>query len=540
MPLTALPAWRALAAHFETIRDAQMRDWFAAEDAHAPTRAQRFTRTGGGLTLDFSKNRITDQSFALLLQLAREAGVEQKRDAMFAGEIVNPTEKRAALHTALRASDAHAPHAALIHQALEKMSAFAERVRGGHWRGYTGKPIRSIVNIGIGGSELGPKMVCEALHPFGTADLDVHFVSNIDGAEIQRALESIDLDTTLAIVVSKTFTTLETMSNARTLRDAFLQRGAPEAALNMHFVGVTANAQAAIQFGIAFEHLFEMWDWVGGRYSLWSAAGLAIMLKIGPTHFSALRAGAQQMDQHFLNAPLGNNLPVIIALLGIWYRNFFGAQSHLIAPYTSALRHLPAYLQQLEMESNGKSVDLDGQPVPYATAPVLWGAPGTNGQHAFFQMLHQGATLVPTDFIAALKPEHSLFDHHVKLLANCFAQSEALMRGQDADPAPHLRCPGNQPSNTLLLEALTPRALGALLALYEHKTFVQAAVWRINPFDQWGVELGKRLSIAIARALNSTQTLEDVHDSSTRMLIECATHWMKEKCRSAFQGLLDE
>ncbi len=527
MSATALPAWRALAAHFETILDARMRDWFAAEDAYSPARAQRFTRAGGGITLDFSKNRITEHTFALLVQLAREAEIEQKRTAMFAGEIVNPTEGRAALHTALRAGDAKAPHAALIHRELDKMTAFVERVRSAQWLGYTGKPIRSIVNIGIGGSALGPKMVCEALHPFGAADLEVHFVSNVDGAEIQHILASIDLETTLAIVVSKTFTTLETMSNARTLRAAFIQRGAPEAALGRHFVGVTANPQAAVQFGIAPEHVFEMWGWVGGRYSLWSAAGLSIMLKVGPAHFNALRAGAQAMDQHFLNAPLEDNLPVIMALLGIWYRNFFGAQSYLIAPYASALRELPAYLQQLEMESNGKSVDLDGQPVPYATAPALWGAPGTNGQHAFFQMLHQGTTLVPTDFIAVLKPEHSLIDHHVKLLANCFAQSEALMRGQDASRAPHLRCPGNQPSNTLLLDALMPRALGALLALYEHKTFVQAAIWRINPFDQWGVELGKRLGIAIEQALNATAALEeeDVHDSSTRALIERAKQW---------------
>lgn len=532
MNLYSFPAWSALAAHYESIRDAHMRDWFAPENDPAPTRAERFTVTGGGLTLDFSKNRVTEETIALLVQLARETGVQSRRDAMFAGEIVNPTEHRAALHTALRATDANAPHAALVKAERKKMAAFAERVRNGQWLGHTGKPIRYVVNIGIGGSDLGPKMITHALHHFATPKISTHYVSNVDGADLQRVLERIDPEHTLVIVVSKTFTTLETMTNARSLRDWFVRGGCPEDQLSRHFVGVSANPQEVVRFGIAPDNVFEMWDWVGGRYSLWSAVGLSAMIAIGPEHFQRLLAGAHLMDEHFRHAPLERNLPVLLGMLGIWYRNFFGSQSYVVAPYSEALHFLPAYLQQLEMESNGKSATLDGRFVDYPTAAVTWGEPGTNGQHAFFQMLHQGPTIVPIDFIASLTPQHPLAGHHEKLLANCFAQSEALMLGRTEEEArciagpnqaalvPHIMFPGNRPTNTILLEALNPQSLGALIALYEHKVLVQATVWHINPFDQWGVELGKVLSQAVEADLASDTPVDPrKHDSSTRALI---------------------
>ncbi|MBV8627453.1 MAG: glucose-6-phosphate isomerase, partial [Paraburkholderia sp.] len=435
MTMNSLPAWSALQAHYEQIRDARLRDWFAPENDPAPTRAERFTLSGGGLAADFSKNRITDETIRLLVQLAREAGVEKRRDAMFAGEIVNPTEGRAVLHTALRASDPNAPFHAQVKAELAKMSAFADQVRSGAWTGYTGKRIRYVVNIGIGGSDLGPKMVVHALHHLATPDISSFFVSNVDGADMYRVLEQIDPEETLAIVVSKTFTTLETMTNAHSMRDWFVRNGCPENALAKHFVGVSANPAEVVKFGIAKENVFEMWDWVGGRYSLWSAVGLSIMIAVGPAHFAELLAGANDMDQHFREAPLERNLPVLLGMVGIWYRNFFGSQSYLVAPYSEALHFLPSYLQQLEMESNGKSARLDGALVDYPTAAVTWGEPGTNGQHAFFQMLHQGPTIVPIDFIALLTPEHPLADHHPKLLANCFAQSEALMLGRTLEEA---------------------------------------------------------------------------------------------------------
>ncbi len=528
---TSLPAWLALEAHYRTIRNQSMRDWFAAAHDQSPTRAQRFTLEGGGITLDFSKNRITDQTLQLLFQLAHESGVEKQRDAMFAGATVNTTEQRPALHTALRARTADAFYTRQIQQEHKKMAAFAEQVRTGQWLGHTGKPIRHIVNVGIGGSDLGPKMVCEALNHLGHEQLSMHFVTNVDGTELQRVLPQIDPETTLVIIVSKTFTTLETLTNARSIRSWLINNGVPETKLAQHCVGVTANAAEAIQFGIAPENVFAMWEWIGGRYSLWSAAGLAIMLLVGPTHFDALLAGARLMDEHFCTAPIERNLPVVLALLGIWYRNFFNFSTQLIAPYAHALRHLPAYLQQLEMESNGKSVDIHGTHINYATAAVLWGEPGTNGQHAFFQMLHQGTTIVPIDFIVALTPEHQYLDHHLRLLANCFAQSEALMRGRTQEEAvqlagsekkeltPHLIFAGNRPSNTIVLDALTPSSLGALIALYEHKVFVQATVWNINPFDQWGVELGKTLSKDIEKILATQRASAPDHDSSTRALI---------------------
>ncbi len=530
MTPNSLSSWAALQAHYEQIRGARLRDWFAADNT-APTRAQRFTFEGGGLVADFSKNRITDETIGLLIALARETGLEKRRDAMFAGDIVNPTEGRAALHTALRATRTDAPYHAEVRAERAKMAAFAERVRSGAWTGYTGKRIRHIVNIGIGGSDLGPKMVVHALAHLAHPEIASYFVSNVDGADLARVMARIDPEETLAIVVSKTFTTLETMTNARSLRDWFVQAGCPESALAKHFVGVSANPVEVVKFGIARENVFEMWDWVGGRYSLWSAVGLSIMIAIGPIEFDALLKGAAGMDTHFREAPLERNLPALMGLIGIWYRNFFGLQSYLVAPYSEALHYLPSYLQQLEMESNGKSARLDGAFVDYATSAVTWGEPGTNGQHAFFQMLHQGPTIVPIDFIAVLRPEHPLPSHHPKLLANCFAQSEALMLGRTVDEArkvagpdkpdlvPHLVFPGNRPSTTLLVEALTPGSLGALIALYEHKVLVQATVWNINPFDQWGVELGKILGRVVEADLTGSTFDASKHDSSTSALI---------------------
>ncbi|CAH2892002.1 MAG: Glucose-6-phosphate isomerase (EC [uncultured Paraburkholderia sp.] len=539
MTQNSLPSWSSLQAHYEQIRNAHLRDWFAPENDPAPTRAERFAFAGGGLAADFSKNRITDETLKLLVQLAREAGVEKRRDAMFAGEVVNPTEGRAALHTALRAKSPNAPFHAQVEAERAKMAAFAEEVRGGAWTGYTGKRIRHVVNIGIGGSDLGPKMVVHALHHLATPEIATHFVSNVDGADLYNVMQQIDPEETLAIIVSKTFTTLETMTNARSLRDWFLKKGCPENALARHFVGVSANPSEVVRFGIAKENVFEMWDWVGGRYSLWSAVGLSIMIAIGPQQFDELLAGANDMDEHFRTAPLEKNLPVLLGMIGIWYRNFFGSQSYLVVPYSEVLHFLPSYLQQLEMESNGKSARLDGAMVDYPTAAVTWGEPGTNGQHAFFQMLHQGPTIVTSDFVAVLTPEHPLISHHAKLLANCFAQSEALMLGRTLEEAkkvagpdkpelaPHLVFPGNRPTTTLILEALTARSLGALIALYEHKVLVQASVWNINPFDQWGVELGKILGKVVEADLTATSVDDKKHDSSTSALIARARAALK-------------
>jgi len=539
MTLNSLPAWNSLQTHYEQIRDARLRDWFAPENDPAPTRAERFTLAGGGLAADFSKNRITDETLKLLVQLAHEANVEKRRDAMFAGDIVNPTEGRAVLHTALRASNPNAPFYGKIQAERAKMAAFADKVRSGEWKGYTGKRIRYVVNIGIGGSDLGPKMVVHALHHLATPDITTHFVSNVDGADLYRVLTEIDPEETLAIIVSKTFTTLETMTNANSLRDWFVEKGCPQNQLAKHFVGVSANPAEVVKFGIAQENVFEMWDWVGGRYSLWSAVGLSIMIAVGPKQFDELLAGANEMDEHFRSAPLDRNLPVLMGMIGIWYRNFFKSQSYLVAPYSEALHFLPSYLQQLEMESNGKQACLDGSFVTYDTSAVTWGEPGTNGQHAFFQMLHQGPTIVPIDFVAVLTPEHPLVSHHPKLLANCFAQSEALMLGRTREEAekvagpkkpelvPHIMFPGNRPTTTLLVDALTARSLGALIALYEHKVLVQGTVWNINSFDQWGVELGKILGKVVEADITSASVDEKKHDSSTSALIARARAALK-------------
>ncbi|SAL44725.1 glucose-6-phosphate isomerase [Caballeronia humi] len=539
MTLNSLPAWPALQSHYDDISGERLRDWFAPQNDTSPTRAERFTYDGGGIAIDFSKNRITDATLKLLVELAQQAKVAERRDAMFAGGIVNMTEHRAALHTALRATADDAPFQQQVRAEKAKMAAFADKVRDGSWTGYTGKRIRHVVNIGIGGSDLGPKMVVHALHHLASPELDTHFVSNVDGADLYNVLQTIDAEETLAIIVSKTFTTLETMTNARSMRDWFTKQGCPEDALSKHFVGVSANPEEVVKFGIAKENVFEMWDWVGGRYSLWSAVGLSIMLSVGPKNFDGLLEGANKMDQHFRAAPLDKNLPVLLGMLGIWYRNFFGSQCELVAPYSEALHFLSAYLQQLEMESNGKSARLDGTFVDYPTAAVIWGEPGTNGQHAFFQMLHQGPTIIPIDFIAVLTPEHPLPDHHAKLLANCFAQSEALMLGRTLEEAKkvagpgkeelatHLSFPGNRPTTTILLDALTPQTLGALIALYEHKVLVQASVWDINPFDQWGVELGKILGKVVEADITAPSADPAKHDSSTSMLIARARNALK-------------
>ncbi len=552
MPLTSLPIWHALQAHYQAIRHEHLRDWFDASRDVAPTRAERFTFEGAGITLDASKNRITNHTLELLCELARQTGVETQRAALFQGGIVNATEGLAALHTALRTDPV--PTASIAHT-YDAMKRCAQQIREGKWVGATGKPIQHIVQLGIGGSHLGPKMVCDALQQFGLPSLTLHFVSNMDGVDLQRVLDKIDPETTLALVVSKTFQTQETLMNARSLRHwlegklaahPHFQRSttpehkqALERALQRHWIGISANRQAALDFGILKENFFEMPQEVGGRYSLWSAVGLGILIFLGPTHFEALLAGARQMDEHFLHTPLECNLPVLLALLSIWYRNFFGAQTHLVAPYAQALADFPSYLQQLEMESLGKSACVgNGAFVDYDTSAVIWGAAGTNGQHAFFQMVHQGTTLIPTDFIALLTPGHNLAEHHTKLLANCFAQSAALMRGQSQEDLyeiwgssqkasdPHRIFPGNHPSNTLLLDALNPHTLGALIALYEHKVFVQATIWDINPFDQFGVELGKTLGMNIeaqlkattAQSKQKTKTTASL-DSSTQTLI---------------------
>ena len=523
-----------------------MNDLFAVD----PQRFHNLSLEAAGVFLDYSKNRIDAQTLNLLCALARERCVEQYRDRMFAGEKINNTEQRAVLHTALRAP-ATPPItvdgqnvSADVHAMLARIRTFTELVRSGQWPGTRSKALTSIVNIGIGGSFLGPKMACQALRTDCHPALTLHFVSNVDSNELDALLPKLDPDTTLFIVASKTFTTAETMMNAHTARAWLVQHCGADAPAR-HFVAVSTNRAAVTAFGIGADNMFGFWDWVGGRYSVWSAVGLPLALAIGADGFDAFLAGAHAMDQHFRTAPLEQNMPVILALLGIWYRNFFDCRTLSIAPYWQDLQALPAYLQQLDMESNGKQVDVDGRPVTVATAPVLWGDVGTNGQHAYFQLLHQGSELVPVDFITVLQAQTASPAHHTTLLANCFAQSSALMRGkneaevraelaaQQMDPAaidvlaPHRSFPGNRPSNTILLPSMTPHALGALIALYEHKVFVQGVIWGINSFDQWGVELGKALAKGVEAALLAEPgatvkpgaTRELTQDASTRGLI---------------------
>ena len=529
--LTATPEWNALEAHYRKIRGLHLRDLFAAD----PERAERMTVAAAGIHLDYSKNRVTDETLALLLQLARASGLRPRIDAMFRGDTINVTEERAVLHVALRAPRGQSIRVdgedvvPRVHAVLDRMAAFAAAVRSGAWKGHTGKPIRNIVNVGIGGSDLGPVMAYEALRHYSQRELTSRFVSNIDGTDFAEATRDLDPTETLFVISSKTFTTLETMTNARTARDWALQSLKDRAAIARHFVAVSTNAAEVAKFGIDTANMFEFWDWVGGRYSMDSAIGLSTMIAIGPEHFRAMLEGFHQIDEHFRTAPFEHNLPVLLGLLGVWYNNFFAAQTVAVLPYEQYLKRFPAYLQQLTMESNGKHVTLDGSETAYQTGPIYWGEPGTNGQHSFYQLIHQGTKLIPCDLIAFAKPLNPLGRHHDVLLANVLAQAEALAFGKTAreveaegTPArlvPHRTFEGNRPSNVLLLERLTPAALGKLVALYEHAVFTQGAIWRIDSFDQWGVELGKVLAQRIIPELESPTTPELAHDGSTNALI---------------------
>ncbi|MGO4331162.1 glucose-6-phosphate isomerase [Cupriavidus sp. 2TAF22] len=531
----SLPSWHRLQIHAQTIRQARLRDWFEGRAGEA--RGASFVVEAAGLTLDYAKNRVDDTTLNLLFALASEAGVAERRDAMFRGEPVNVTERRAALHVALRArpeDDFQAqgvPVAGEVAAVLAQMERFTEAVRGGEWRGWDGRVITDVVNIGIGGSDLGPRMVCRALAHLDDAGPRMHFVANVDGSDLARVLARLDVAGTLVVVCSKTFTTLETMVNANTARDWFLRQGVPRDKLARHFVAVSTNRDAVAAFGIDPVNMFPFWDWVGGRFSLWSAVGLSIALAVGFARFRQLLDGARAMDRHFADTEPRANMPLILGLLDVWYRSFLGTASRCVAPYCEPLELLPAFLQQLEMESNGKSVQLDGSVAERGTAPVVWGTTGTNGQHAYFQMVHQGSHWMPVDFIATLEPVFPVPGHHSKLLANCFAQGEALLRGRTADEVralgvqdealvPHLVFEGNRPSNTLLLQRLDPWHLGALIALSEHRTFVQGVLWNINSFDQWGVELGKQLAAPIASELEGGPAR--AHDASTAGLIRRA------------------
>jgi glucose-6-phosphate isomerase len=536
--LTDRPAWKALADHYSAVRKLHLRDLFA-DDAG---RGERLTAAAAGLYLDYSKNRITDQTLALLVELAKEAGLQARIDSMFRGEKINVTEGRAVLHVALRA-----PRGASIlvdgenvvpqvHAVLDRMAEFSNRVRDGSWTGYTGKRIRNVVNIGIGGSDLGPVMAYEALRYYSDRSRTFRFVSNVDGTDLVEATRDLDPAETLFIVSSKTFTTLETMSNARSAREWLLGGlGGDVKAIARHFVAVSTNAEKVSQFGIDTANMFQFWDWVGGRYSMDSAIGLSTMLAIGPRNFSDFLGGLHLMDEHFRTAPFDRNLPVLMALLAVWYNNFFGAETVAVLPYEQYLKRFPAYLQQLIMESNGKRVALDGTEVPCETSPIYWGEPGTNGQHSFYQLIHQGTRLIPCDFIVMIEPLNPLGRHHDMLLANAFAQAEALAFGRTAGevmaegtPAwlvPHRVFEGNRPSNFIVAERLTPEILGNLVALYEHSTFTQGVIWNIGSFDQWGVELGKVLAQRIIPELESKGEPDLSHDASTNSLIR--------RCRKA-------
>ena len=530
-PLTQRTAWKALEAHYKKIRKLHLRKLFA-KDAQ---RGERLTAEAVGIYLDYSKNRITDETVKLLLQLAEESGLRSRIDAMFQGEKINVTEKRAVLHVALRAPKGQSilvdgeDVVPQVHAVLDKMVDFSNRVRSGQWKGHTGKPIRNVINVGIGGSDLGPVMAYEALRHYCQRNLTFGFVSNIDGTDFAEATRDLDAEETLFIISSKTFTTLETMTNAHTARDWTLKTLKHPAAIAKHFVAVSTNAEEVAKFGIDTSNMFEFWDWVGGRYSMDSAIGLSTMIAIGPEHFRAMLDGFHQMDEHFRTAPFERNLPVLMGLLAVYYNNFFGAQTIAVLPYEQYLKRFPAYLQQLTMESNGKHVTLEGTEVGYQTGPIYWGEPGTNGQHSFYQLIHQGTKLIPCDFIAFAQPLNPLGRHHDILLANVLAQAEALAFGKTSQEvqaegtpswlAPHRTFEGNRPSNTILLERLTPAALGKLVALYEHSVFTQGAIWQIDSFDQWGVELGKVLAQRIIPEIESQIESQLQHDSSTNTLI---------------------
>jgi glucose-6-phosphate isomerase len=531
-PLVKRKAWKSLKTHYENVRGLHLRKLFADD----PKRAEQMTAEAAGLVLDYSKNRITGETVKLLLDLAEESGLRSRIDAMFQGEKINTTEKRAVLHVALRAPKGTSivvdgenvvPQ---VHMVLDKMAAFSNRVRSGEWKGHTGKRILNVINVGIGGSDLGPVMAYEALKHYSDRAMAFRFVSNIDGTDFAEAVAGLDPAETLFIISSKTFTTLETMTNAHTARAWLLKAlGGDEKSIAKHFVAVSTNAAAVEKFGIDTDNMFVFWDWVGGRYSMDSAIGLSTMLAIGPQNFQAMLEGFHEMDEHFRTAPFAQNLPVLMGLLGVWYSDFFGAATVAVLPYEQYLRRFPAYLQQLTMESNGKHVTLDGKEVTYATGPIYWGEPGTNGQHSFYQLIHQGTRLIPCDFIGFGEPLNPLGRHHDILMANVFAQAEALAFGKTADEVkadgtpdwlvPHRVFEGNRPSNTILAARLTPEVLGKLVALYEHSVFTQGTIWQINSFDQWGVELGKVLAQRIIPELESQSETKLAHDSSTNNLI---------------------
>jgi glucose-6-phosphate isomerase len=532
LPLSQRPAWKALQQHAETIRPQQLRDLFADD----PARGTRFTAEAAGLFLDYSKNRITNETLTLLLQLAEQSGLAQHREAMFTGQKINTTENRAVLHVALRAPKSESivvdgeDVVPAVHNVLDKMSTFADKVRSGQWLGHTGKRIKNVVNIGIGGSDLGPVMAYEALKHYSQRDLNFLFVSNVDGTDFAEATHNLDPEETLFLVASKTFTTLETMTNAHSARDWFLSSGAPETAIAKHFAALSTNAKLVSEFGIDTANMFGFWDWVGGRYSMDSAIGLSTMIAIGPDNFRSMLAGFHKMDVHFRTTPLAQNLPVLLGLLTVWYTDFFDAQTVAILPYEQYLKRFPAYLQQLTMESNGKHVTLSGEHVETQTGPIYWGEPGTNGQHSFYQLIHQGTRLIPCDFIGFYKSLNPLGRHHNMLMANVFAQAEALAFGKTAEQVraegvpealvPHKVFEGNRPSNILLADELTPELLGSLIALYEHSVFTQGVIWSIDSFDQWGVELGKVLATKILNELEApTAPSPTAHDTSTTNLI---------------------
>ena len=530
-PLRRRPAWALLEKHYQKLKAVHLRQLFADDRE----RGESLAIEAAGLYLDYSKNRITDETLRLLLQLARESGLRERIDAMFRGDKINVSENRAVLHVALRAPRGgtimHDGRNVVpeVHAVLDRMADFANRLRSGAWKGHTGKRISNVINIGIGGSDLGPVMAYEALKHYSERSMTFRFVSNVDGTDFAEAVRDLDPAETLFIVSSKTFTTLETMTNARTAREWMLAGLKDETAVAKHFVAVSTNAQEVTQFGIDTANMFGFWDWVGGRYSMDSAIGLSTMVAVGPDNFRAMLGGFHEMDEHFRSAPFERNLPVLMGLLGVWYNDFFGAETVAVLPYEQYLKRFPAYLQQLTMESNGKHVTIDGLAVDYDTGPIYWGEPGTNGQHSFYQLIHQGTRLIPCDFIAFARPLNPLGRHHDMLLANVFAQTEALAFGKTADQVkaegtpdwlvPHRLFEGNRPSNTLLLDALTPAALGKLVALYEHIVFTQGTIWQINSFDQWGVELGKALAQRIIPELESATEPKLEHDSSTNTLI---------------------
>ena len=540
LDVTQLASWKALQEHRKAMQNFRMRDAFAAD----PQRFSQFSLSSSGLFLDYSKNLITEQTRDLLVNLAREAGLEGAIRTLFDGAYVNSSEHRPALHTALRRPVGDSVRIdgqdimPEVHRVLNQMTQLVTRIHNGLWRGYTEKPITDVVNIGIGGSFLGPQLVSEALVPFTQRGVRCHYLANIDGSEFREVTSKLAADTTLFIVSSKSFGTLETLKNAQAARAWCLAQGCPEPELHKHFIAVSSNVKVAVEFGIAEENIFPMWDWVGGRYSLWSAIGLPIALAIGMSNFKDLLAGAYAMDQHFTSAPFEENMPVLLGLLGVWYGNFWGATSHAILPYDHHLRNFVKHLQQLDMESNGKSVRQDGSPVSVETGPVIWGGVGCNGQHAYHQLLHQGTQLIPGDFIVPVVSHNPVADHQQWLYANCLSQSQALMLGKTREEAeaelrekglgeaeiaklaPHKVIPGNRPSNTLVLERISPRRLGALVALYEHKVFVQSVIWGINCFDQWGVELGKVLAKQILPAIEGSSEALEAQDQSTRALIE--------------------